>query len=391
MKRRKDNKGRVLNDGECQRKDGTYMYQYKTIGKRKCVYAKDLNTLREKEKKIKREEMLGIIDDGSTLNQVFDDFFCKRRNVSESTMNNYRALWNYRVRNKIGNMEIQNVSRSHILKFYNELDDCDLSYSTIKIYNIMFSMIFEEAIKNNVILKNPCNGCLKGYFNNSKKKNALSIDEQRALLEFVKNHKVYSKHYPLLFFMITTAVRCGEAIGLTWRDIDFKQCEIKIDHQLLYKKHNGKYQFYISTPKTESGKRIIPMTRELRKVMLEFRKQQFSSGIRSDSIDGYSDFVFLTKHGNPIMPSAINNLLLNIVNAHNKQIRDDEVFLPHISAHILRHTGCTRMAEKGIDAKALQAIMGHSDISITMNVYTHVTTKRLHEEIEKSEKVNLVL
>ena len=118
---------------------------------------------------------------------------------------------------------------------------------------------------------------------------------------------------------------------------------------------------------------------------MDFREKQFSSGIRSDTIDGYSNFVFITKRGNPIMPSAINNTLLNIVNAYNKDAKEDDVFLPHISAHILRHTGCTRMAKKGIDVKVLQKIMGHSDISVTMNIYTHVTSNRLHEEIKKLE------
>lgn len=386
MKKRKDNKGRVLQDGECQRKDGTYMFQYKNLsGNRKCFYAKTLDELRKKEKSVRKNEVFGIIDDNSTLNQIFDGSFQGRRNISESTKNNYLNLWNYRVRNGIGGIEARKVTRSHVIKFYNELSDNGLSYSTIKAYNIMLSLVLDEAMKNDIILKNPCKDCLKLYANNKKTREALTLDQQMAFLDFILDSKVYSKHYPLLFLMITTAVRCGEAIGLTWNDIDFKSREINIDHQLLYKKHNGRYQFYIETPKTESGKRKIPMTRELCKVMMDFREKQFSYGIRSDTIDGYSNFVFITKRGNPIMPSAINNTLLNIVNAYNKDVKEDDVFLPHISAHILRHTGCTRMAEKGIDVKVLQKIMGHSDISVTMNIYTHVTSNRLHEEIKKLE------
>ena len=83
------------------------------------------------------------------------------------------------------------------------------------------------------------------------------------------------------------------------------------------------------------------------------------------------------------MPSALNDVLLNIVNSFNKNNDNEE--LPHISAHILRHTGCTRMAEAGMDVKVLQYIMGHNDIAVTMKVYNHISKKRNMKEIEKVE------
>lgn len=106
-------------------------------------------------------------------------------------------------------------------------------------------------------------------------------------------------------------------------------------------------------------------------------------------IDGYSDFVFSTKNKNPIMPSAVNNMLLNVVNRYNRS-NDAMEKLPHISAHNLRHTGCTRMAEAGVDPKVLQYIMGHSKISVTMEVYNHVSSERSRKEINKLEKIRLI-
>ena len=89
------------------------------------------------------------------------------------------------------------------------------------------------------------------------------------------------------------------------------------------------------------------------------------------------------------MPSAVNNLLLNIVNKYNSTC-NREVELPHISAHNLRHTGCTRMAEAGVDPKVLQYIMGHSKISVTMDVYNHISQERNRKEMDKLEKIRMI-
>lgn len=105
-------------------------------------------------------------------------------------------------------------------------------------------------------------------------------------------------------------------------------------------------------------------------------------------------FVFINSRGMPILPFNFNNMLKNITRAYNKQEsqaaakehREPEL-LPHISAHILRHTACTRMAEAGIDPKVLQVIMGHADIGITMNIYNHTDSERIQGEMKKLENI----
>ena len=112
------------------------------------------------------------------------------------------------------------------------------------------------------------------------------------------------------------------------------------------------------------------------------------------SVDGYSNFVFVTRNGTPYKRKEVNEILKFIVDAYNKNellkaAADDREpdLLPHITAHVLRHTGCTRMAENGIDIKVLQEIMGHSDISVTMNVYNHVDFDRIHAEADKIQDI----
>lgn len=393
MERRKDNKGRVLQKGESQRKDGLYVYQYKdSCGKRKSVYASNLSDLRKKEKQINKDLDDNINTAGAeiTLNDLFDKYISLKTKLCNSTRQNYIDLWNGNLRNNsLGRKKLCLIKKSDILKFYNSLLERGLKYSTIKTFNSMIFPCMELAVDDDIIRKNPCKGCMNEFSRDASEKISLTVQEQEKLLEFIRDSNVYAIYYPLVLFMIGTAVRCGEAIGLTWNDVDFKSKNITIDHQLIYKKSNGSYGFYADSPKTESGIRTIPMTSEVYKALVEQRRNQLSKGWRTNvEIDGYSDFVFSTKNKNPIMPSSVNNILLNIVNRYNSTV--GEIELPHISAHNLRHTGCTRMAEVGMDPKVLQYIMGHSNIAVTMEIYNHISPERNRKEMEKMESIRLI-
>lgn len=394
MERRKDNKGRVLQKGESQRKDGMYVFQYTDVfGKRKFVYARDLSDLRKQEKQISKdlEDNINTVGAEKTLNEQFDMYMSLKIQISNSTRQNYLDLWNNNLRdNELGNKRLCDIRKSDILLFYNSLLERGLKYSTIKAFNCMISPCLELAVDDDVIRKNPSKGCLAEFSRDAEERIALTVQEQEALLDFVQQSRVYSIYYPMIVFMIGTAVRCGEAIGLTWRDVDFRNQEISINHQLIYKKSAGKYGFYADSPKTDSGVRIIPMTHEVYRALADQREKQLAKGWRTTiEIEGYRDFVFSTKNGNPVMPGAVNNALLNIVNSYNR-IRGDRIAMPHISAHNLRHTGCTRMSEAGVDPKVLQYIMGHSRIAVTMEVYNHVSSERNRKEMDKLEKIRLI-
>ena len=138
------------------------------------------------------------------------------------------------------------------------------------------------------------------------------------------------------------------------------------------------------------------MTSDVQRAFEEQKKLNFMLQKGKDvEIDGYKGFIFMAKSGRPLMPSAINNILYNIVDAYNKkevQIAKTEhrnaELLPKVSAHIMRHTACTRMAEKRIDVKVLQYIMGHAHIDVTMDVYNHVSEmSRIESEITRLESV----
>ena len=284
------------------------------------------------------------------------------------------------------------------LSFHLKLSKAGYAYSTIKyIHNLLYPAL-EMAVDDDIIRKNPAKSSISDYGKPAEEKEALTVSQQEKFMEFVKQSNVYNTYYPMFTIMIGTGLRCGELIGLTWKDINIKAKTVNVDHQLIYKNLGDGCKFHISTPKTESGIRIIPMTQEVAKAFEEQRKINFMlAKDKSIEVDGYSGFVFTAKSGRPLMPNGVNSVLYNIVDAYNKteverakkEHRKAEL-LPKFSAHVMRHTACTRMAECRMDVKVLQYIMGHAHIDVTMEVYNHIgELTRIENEIARLD--NMVL
>lgn len=397
-RKRTDNKGRVLRNGEQQRKqDGRYLYRYQdATGKTKTVYALTLQDLRKKEKEIERDVQDGIdtARGQMTLNQLFSVYMDTRADLRESTRSNYLRIWTYNVKDSIiGNMKVSNLKQMHIKQLYAELAKRGLAKNTIKLIHNLISPCMQMAVDSDIIRKNPAAGCkIEGGV---KEKQSLTVEQQERLFQFVKNSNTYNVYLPFLTVAIGTGCRIGELTGLIWSDIDLKENMIHIRRQLQYLKIGNCTEFHIAPLKTDAGQRDIPMTKEVRTALTEQKKLLLMMGRSCKvEIDGCNNFVFITKTGAPYATNAVNSFLRNIVTTYN---RDEKAAaekrgqksepLPHISAHILRHTACTRMAEAGIDPKVLQAIMGHSNISVTMDVYNHTDAARLKNEMQKADGI----
>ena len=399
-KKRTDNRGRLLKNGEMQRKeDNRYLYRYTDLsGKKRTIYALTLVELREKEKQIERDLQDGIdnIKSDMTLNQLFRVYMETKSDLRESTRRSYFVTWRNAVENTaIGNMKISRIKQLHIRAFYSELVKKGYSANTIKLYHNLIHPALELAVDSDIIRKNPAKDCKKGIGGPKKERTALTIAQQEALLDFVKNSNHYKIYYPMLVFALATALRVGELTGLRWTNVDFKQSIIRIRQQLTYRNLGSGSRFRIQSLKTDAGQRDIPMTEAARKSLIQQRELSMllGKGGKVQEVDGVSDFVFTNSRGKPYATNCINLMLDNLVKAYNKQEETNakkehrEPFLmPHISAHILRHTACTRLAEAGLEPKVLQYIMGHTNISITLDVYTHLDFAQIQGKMEAVQK-----
>ena len=162
-------------------------------------------------------------------------------------------------------MKLSNVKKSDILKFYEYLyKQKNFSVGSIQLYQNLLYPSFQVAVDDNMIRVNPCRNCMKDYVRGSmdSPKESLSKEEQASLLQFLKTDSFYSKHFVMFAVMLGTGIRISEAIGLTWDNIDFKNHEITIDHQVIYRKINGVCRHY-ATPTKNKKSRVIPMQKNI--------------------------------------------------------------------------------------------------------------------------------
>ena len=170
-------------------------------------------------------------------------------------------------------------------------------------------------------------------------------------------------------------MRISEFTGLTIKDIDFKQNVINVDHQL--QRYKG--VDHIFEPKTDSGIRKVPMTQEVAECFKRIIKERKNPKVEP-IVDGYSGFLFVDDKNRPFVAWHWEKKFQRICDKYNSIYR---VQIPRVTPHVCRHTFCSRMAAKRMNPKTLQYIMGHSDISVTLNTYTHFTVEDAKDEMKR--------
>ena len=305
VERRKDKKGRVLKEGETQRKDGTYDFRWRTSdGKRHSVYARTLDELREKEEKIRRDKSDGIRTDAKnvTVNDVYELWVQLKKGIKDNTFQNYQYMYNQFVYPDFGKLKITQIKRSDIRRFYNLLVDVrHVKIRTIENIHTVLYQVLNLAVEEEYLRNNPSSNAMKELKQTHnfemEKRRALTIKEQELFIKYITETENCSRWKPIFTIMINTGLRVGELTGLRWDDIDFENNTISINHTLVYYNHkvNGCY-FSVNTPKTKAGYRTIPMIGVVRNAFLEERKYQKESGVPQDiRIDGYTNFIFINR------------------------------------------------------------------------------------------------
>ena len=189
----------------------------------------------------------------------------------------------------------------------------------------------------------------------------------------------YCKYYEAVYILFHTGMRISEFCGLTLKDIDLKNKTVNIDHQL---QRLGDMKYFIEETKTDAGKRKIPITddgAEMFQAIIEDRQAPKHEQL----IDGYGGFLFYDDNGMPLVAMHWQHRFNHMVGRYNDIYR---VQMPNITPHVCRHTYCSNQAKAGMNPKTLQYLMGHSDISVTMNVYTHIGFDDAEEELKRMEE-----
>lgn len=396
--KRRDSKGRILKTGESQKKNGQYIYQYtNSLGERKVIYSwklvatdkvpagkrEDLS-LREKIKEIERklEQELIITGQDMTVLQLVQKYIGQKTGVRDNTRNNYNFVINIIKKEPFGHLKINKVKKSDAKTWLIKLQQVDgRGYSTIHSIRGVVRPAFQMAVDDDILLKNPFDFQLATVVvNDSVTRDAITRKQQRKFLEFIKNDKHFSRYYEGIYILFHTGMRISEFVGLTLSDINFKDKTITIDHQL---QRNSQMEYKIIDTKTTAGERTIPMTDDVYecfKKIVEVRKNVKLEPV----IDGKAGFLYLDKNNKPMVALHWEKYFQHIREKYNRIYREQ---MPIITPHVCRHTYCSNMAKSGMNPKTLQYLMGHSDISVTLNTYTHLKLEDAKEEVKRITKL----
>lgn len=391
--KRRDNKNRILHNGESQRKDGRYMFKYvDENGKAKYFYSWRLDkndvmprgkksepSLREKEKELEQNLFNGLVSDGAnmTVLELVEKYLSLKTGVRHNTEANYKFVVNIIKKEAFGKKRIDKVKESDAKGWLIKLQDDGRGYSTIHTVRGVVRPAFQMAVKDDLIRKNPFEFQLATVVvNDSVTREAVSRADERRFLNFVKEDPHYCRYYEGMFILFNTGLRISEFVGLTMSDIDFENMKINVTHQLQRKRD---MEYIIEDTKTACGTRQVPMTEEVAECFRRVIANRPHYKVEP-IIDGYAGFLYLDKDNNPMVALHWEKYFQHALEKFNSIYKDE---LPKITPHVCRHTFCSNMAKAGMNPKTLQYIMGHADIGVTLNTYTHLSFDDAKEEMDR--------
>lgn len=395
IERRKDNKNRVLKEGEYQRANGTFEYKWRdNRGKRHSIYAKTLDELREKEIDVLRDALDGIRVDKNniTINDLYNRWVQLKKGLKQNTFQNYKYLYRQFVEQDFGKTRIVDLKRTDVRAFYNYLaDEQHLKTSTIDSLHTVLHQVLELGVEDDYLRYNPSDNALKelkkAHNHDSERKRALTISEQNLFEEYLSRENRFAN---IFIVMLWSGLRVGEITGLRWEDIDLEEGTIDVNHTLVYFDKGGSERcgFAINTPKTKAGERTIPMLPKVKEAFIREREYQKELGLSCNAVvDGYTNFIFINRFGNVQHQGTLNKALRRIIRDCNYEVLDkgdmDATTLPRFSNHTLRHSFTTRLCEAGVHIKVIQALLGHADVETSMQIYADAT-----KELQETELSN---
>ena len=389
---RKDHKNRLLRAGESQDKEGRYRYSYYENGKQKSFYSwkleptdklpagkKECVSLREQIEKLQKKQLLyGKYSESSyTVLDLVERYVGLKTGVRKSMQTGYKTVINVLKKEEFGSRKISDIRISDAKLWLIQMQKSGRGYSSIHTIRGVLRPAFQMAVDDDVLLKNPLEFQLATIIiNDSIRREAITKKQERMFLKFIKDDSHFSKYYEGVYILFKTGMRISEFCGLTIHDIDMKERTIDINHQL---QRLSDMEYIIEPTKTNAGKRVLPMTQDVYECFQTILKNRKAP--KKEPMTGkYVGFLYLDKNGMPMVALHWQKYFDHICEKYNKIYREQ---IPKITPHVCRYTYCTNMELAGMNPKTLQYLMGHSEIGVTLDVYTHVSFEDARDEVEK--------
>jgi integrase len=368
--------------------------------KYKTVYGKSEQDVKEKKKKIELEMGLGLKIEskkttfGEWLDLWLDTY--KKDSLRPTTYSNYKRLIQVHLKPHLGGVALKDLQTNQLQRLFNRLfkkgrvqkyegAPAGLSRRTVELVRTIANAALEQAVIEDLILKNPCKGTVlpKEEEEESKEVEPFTREEVTKFLNSIKHDRLYAAYYLLAM----TGARRGEILGLKWSDIeldgdktwsddDLEGGKMHIQRSLceVEDKETGKLKKEFQPPKTKKSNRIFPLIPEVVAVLKSHRAKQAEEKLFFGGEYHNEDLVFATEDGERLWPR-------NFHRSYTRHLKNAGI--PHKKPHTLRHTFCTLLLEAGEELKNVQELVGHSRLSTTADIYSHVLEKQKKKAVEK--------
>lgn len=375
--------------------NGSYEARAMINGIKISLYGKDLEKLIVdfEDAKMKAKQSIHYLKSEVTLDEWFEDWFnnVKSRKIKETSIttmkNNYKRTFGF----YIGTMKLKYIKPMDVQKAINAMEADGISNSAMREALGRLRECMEFAVGNQYIPVNPCLIVeVPWTFKKAKEEIALTQEEQNKFLNSMEGNW----YKELFYFMCLTGARVGEVGGIKWKDIDFKNKLIQIERSLSCSYSNGEKRELLVDPKTVNSVRKLPFMGEMEEILKSQKKKQDKLrkelGKRWRGTGELDGLVFTTGMGSPCSRYIVDKEIKKAL----KRMREEEAvaavqegreprIIREFHPHSLRHTFATRCFENKMEPKVVQKLMGHSSISVTLNIYTHVLNNKMDEEIKK--------
>ena len=348
---------------------GRRRYQNKTIKGNKKDAEKYLNTT------------LTAISDGTfvepssiMLNEYLDKWLetAARRRVRERSFSSYEEVLRLYVRPSLGGKRLTDVRPLDLQATYSAMQERGLSARTVRYAHTVLSSALDQAVKWHMLTRNPCEAVETPRLIR-KEMQALSPDEAGRFLDAAAHDRL-----GIVFeFALTTGMRPSEYLALQWKDVDLRKGIATVVRMVAWRKGGG---WYFDEPKTPRSRRNIPLPSTTLRALIEHRRRQSEARLKAGAGYQNNDLVFATGDGTPV-------LLRNLIRRHFRPVLKSAKLPLTLRLYDLRHTCATLLLSAGVHPKVASERLGHTSVTITMDVYSHVLPSMQQAASEKLESI----
>jgi len=367
-KRRGNNEGSLF-----QRKDGRWVAQATVQGQPVSKYFKTQKEGREWLKNIlaQVDEGLTFLGTQTSVSAYLEEWLkVIPMTVRPKTATQYAQIVHQHICPSLGKTKLKDLRPDMIQSLYNAKLSDGIGARTVSLIHAVLHKALNYALKMGMIVRNPADAVTKPK---SRRAEMHTLDDTQARNFLLAAQE--SRLYALYHVAISTGLRIGELLGLKWSDLDWTTHKISVQRQLQRLTGKG---LVFSEPKTRAGRRVIVLGKSTINVLHEHFDDQFEERKQADKEWNKLDLIFVSSEGTPLDQR-------NVTRDYKEILK--KAGCPEIRFHDLRHTAASLMLQQNVHPKVVQERLGHSDISLTLNTYSHVMPGMQEEAASKMDEL----